>query len=206
LHHRFEHLYGVIPSTEVPTALLVVMPKTDGAPRLPYTRTEVEAVGKILMPYLNLSKFEGREATKPNIVRALRHCSIAHFACHGKVNATNPIDSRLCLRDHQHAPLTVEVLMAMRIDNCQLVYLSACESAVSKDMRLKEERLHLSGALQMAGVPNTVATWWEISDVVGVTVAREFYNGLVRRDLLDVGMAAEALHAVTLGLDEVPRD
>jgi CHAT domain-containing protein len=90
--------------------------------------------------------------------------------------------------------------MAMDINNCQLAYLSACESAVNKDMRLKEEGLHLSGALQMAGVPNTVATWWEISDAVSVTVAKEFYEGLVGKGILNVGMAGEALHAVTLRL------
>ena len=88
--------------------------------------------------------------------------------------------------------------MAMNIDNCKLAYLSACESAVNKDMRLKEEGLHLSGALQMAGVPNTVATWWEISDEVSVTVAKEFYEGLVDKGKLEVGMTAEALHTVTL--------
>ena len=90
--------------------------------------------------------------------------------------------------------------MAMDIENCQLAYLSACESAVNKDMKLKEEGLHLSGALQMAGVPNTVATFWEISDAESVRIAREFYGGLVKRDMLDVGRAAEALHAVTLGV------
>jgi hypothetical protein len=186
--------------TETPTALLVAMPKTDSLPNLPNTHTEVEAVGQTITPYVNLSKFEGSQATKTKIDQALRHCSIAHFACHGKINPKNPINSRLCLQDHRRMPLTVGVLMAMDINNCQLAYLSACESAVNKDMRLKEEGLHLSGALQMAGVPNTVATWWEISDAVSVTVAKEFYEGLVGKGILNVGMAAEALHAVTLRL------
>jgi CHAT domain len=187
---------------ESPVALLVAMPETEGLSKLPNTRAEVEAVGHTLSPYFSITKLEGGQATKPTVVQALRHCSIAHFACHGKIDDTNPIESRLCLRDHRRKgrPLTVEVLMAMDMDNCQLAYLSACKSAVNKDMRLREEGLHLSGALQMAGVPNTVATWWEISDVVSVTVAANFYENLVRKNSLDINKAAEALHTVTLGL------
>ena len=186
--------------TEERTALLIAMPETDHAKDLPNTRAEVDEVGRILESHLKLSIFEGKQATKDKTVRALHHCTIAHFACHGQISPANPVRSRLCLQDHRHHPLTVGVLMAMDIENCQLAYLSACESAVNKDMKLKEEGLHLSGALQMAGVPNTVATFWEISDAESVRIAREFYGGLVKRDMLDVGRAAEALHAVTLGV------
>jgi CHAT domain-containing protein len=68
--------------------------------------------------------------------------------------------------------------MRMDIDHCQLIFLSGCEMAVNKDILLKEEGLHISGALQMAGVPNTVATWWKIMDLTAVEIATEFYKGL----------------------------
>lgn len=90
----------------------------------------------------------------------------------------------------------------MDIDLCQLIFLSGCEMAVNKDILLKEEGLHIAGALQMAGVPNTVATWWKILDVTAVDIATEFYKGLRRSGDesagLDVRQSARSLNDTML--------
>ena len=79
-----------------------------------------------------------------------------------------------------------------------MAFLSACEMAVNKDLLLKEEGLHVSGAFQMAGVPNTIATWWRVVDKVSVRVSGDFFKGLKRDGIVDVGRCAMSLREVTL--------
>ena len=94
-------------------------------------------------------------------------------------------------------PLRVGFLMRMEMANCQLAYLSASQTAVNRDEQLVEEGLHLSGAFQMAGVPNTVATAWNIEDEEAVKVATGFYQGLKDEGgRIDVGRSARSLHCV----------
>ena len=89
--------------------------------------------------------------------------------------------------------------MKMDMENCQLAYLSACETAVNRDEKLAEEGLQISGAFQMAGVPNTVATWREINDWEAVAVGEGFYGRLKDEEgRIDVGRAAWALRGTMM--------
>jgi CHAT domain-containing protein len=92
----------------------------------------------------------------------------------------------------------------MNLRKCQLVYLSACESSLSKDIRLRNEGIHVAGAFHMAGVPHVISTLWPISDKVSVEVASLFYKFLKEENdgVVDVGCSAVALHSSVQKLRE----
>ncbi|MFE0135762.1 CHAT domain-containing protein [Streptomyces sp. NPDC059037] len=137
--------------------------------------------------------------TKDNVLGLLGTCSIAHFACHGVSDATDPSHSRLLVHDHDSAPLTVAALAPVRLDHVQLAYLSACETAVTIHTQLRDEAINLATAFQLAGYPHVIGTLWAINDYRAVQIADAFYAALTSvpvngRLALDAGRAADALH------------
>ena len=180
--------------TEPPTALLAAMEETIDRPKLDEAVREVKCVQPILEPQFHVRLFTDPPPTRKDIVTNLRKCTIAHLACHGEADPSDPLRSKIFLQDWGPKPLRVGFIMRMDMEHCQLAYLSACETAVNKDEMLAEEGLHISGAFQMAGVPNTVATWWEINDQEAIAVAEGFYCRLKDEEgRIDVGRAAGAL-------------
>ena len=186
-------------TTEPPTALLAAMEETIDRPNLEDAIREVKCVQPILEPQFHIRSFTNPPPTRKDIVTNLRKCTIAHLACHGEADPSDPLRSKILLQDWGPKPLRVAFIMRMDMENCQLAYLSACETAVNKDEELAEEGLHISGAFQMAGVPNTVATWWEINDQEAVAVAEGFYGRLKDEGgRVDVGRAAGALRGALM--------
>lgn len=188
-------------TTEPPIALLAAMEETIDRPRLDDAIREVKCVQPILEPQFRVCSFTNPPPTRKDIVTSLRKCTIAHLACHGEANLSDPLRSKILLHDWGPKPLRVGFIMRMDMENCQLAYLSACETAVNKDEKFAEEGLHISGAFQMAGVPNTVATWWEINDQEAVAVAEGFYGRLKDEEgRIDVGRAAGALRGALVAM------
>lgn len=194
-------------ASERERALVVAMPVTPGLPgaALPHVPAEAARV-RVLLPdpvilaepaasgSEQVSRSDGL-ATRANVFRYLPGCSIAHFACHGVSDPSDPSRSRLLLHDHDTAPLTVSSLAPIRHDQLQLVYLSACRTAFTPAAELLDEAIHLTSAFQLAGSPHVIGTLWEINDALAVDVAAAFYHEL-RSTLgtLDTGRAAQAIH------------
>lgn len=82
--------------------------------------------------------------------------------------------------------------------SCQLVVLSACETVVNKDFKLREEGIHLSGGLQMAGVPHVVGTLWKVEDAFSAEVIESFYTRIRVESGLEIGKSAEALRKAVI--------
>ena len=191
-------------TTQPQIALLAAMEETIDRPKLDNAFQEVERVKAILEPQFQVSSFTNPPPTREVVIKCLRKCTIAHLACHGEADPSDPLRSKILLQDWGPKPLRVGFIMRMEMENCQLAYLSACETAVSKDEQLAEEGLHISGAFQMAGVPNTVATWWEINDQEAVPVVEGFYGRLKGEDgRIDVGRAAGALRGSLLEMRDM---
>ena len=91
-----------------------------------------------------------------NVVRHLSDASIAHFACHGKQDTSNPLNSALILDD---GPLLVSHIMKAYMPNASLVFLSACETAKG-DAQVRDEAMHLAATMLFAGFRGAVATMW----------------------------------------------
>jgi tetratricopeptide (TPR) repeat protein len=185
-------------------ALVVAMPTTpgidDGAP-LPSVADETAKIQAYLPSTVVLAEPDtsvgGTSAlpTRENVFAQLPACSIAHFACHGVSDSADPSKSRLLLHDHRTAPLTVASLAAVQHDQLQLVYLSACRTAFNATTELLDEAIHLTSAFQLAGSRHVIGTLWEISDVIAVHMADEFYGNLrASTATLHIDQAAYALH------------
>lgn len=130
------------------------------------------------------------------VMDLLSGVQIAHFACHGTSHPTNPALSQLHLADRVEHPLTSQRLAGARLDQARLAYLSACRTSAVENIRLLDEVVHLSSALQLAGFRHVVGTLWEIDDRLAVTLADRFYAGLRVEGTteLDTDRSAWALH------------
>jgi CHAT domain-containing protein len=96
-------------------------------------------------------------ATVSEVLRHLTTASIVHFACHGKQNLGNPLESALLLDNG--GKLSVEHIMQHDMRNAQLAFLCACETAMG-EKEVPDESMHLGAALLFAGFRGVVATMW----------------------------------------------
>ena len=177
---------------ERPRSLLIVMPNTPDRNRLPNTITEIDTIQPILQNHSNTHIL--LEPTTSEVLDRLKTSQIVHIASHCETDNLDPLRSQLLLRDYSKNPLNVQILSKLQLSCCQLVYLSACETTVNQDIELLDEGIHVSGGFQMAGVPNTMSTWWTVADDESVDVSKWFYRGLVSGEKgVDVGRCAKSL-------------
>ena len=182
-------------------ALIIQMPFTPDSIPLRNAAIEASSVQTLLQDARIHTQILDRPK-RAEVLLGLRSCTVAHFACHGISDATDPSLSQLKLQDWKPRPLDVRALLRNPKPACRLVYLSACETAASKTVALREEGIHLSGGFQMAGVPHVVATLWRVEDSLSVDVAKGFYAGLERDGGLEIDGAAEALRSALVAVRE----
>ena len=176
------------------TALLVKMPTTLDDKELTNVSTEVSSVERIIQDRFQVTSLD--RPKRNSVLPLLATSSMAHFACHGTANLNDPSLSQLKLQDWKSAPLDVRTLLGSSLKTLQFVYLSACETAASKVLKLREECIHPSAAFQMAGVPYIVATLWNAEDNFSVEIAKDFYVSLIDgQEEVDFGQSAKALHS-----------
>ncbi|MFI5590019.1 CHAT domain-containing protein [Amycolatopsis sp. NPDC051758] len=188
------------------SALIVAMPVTPGLPgngRLRHVGGEAANLAKLVARSIMLVEPDpldlvaAADDSLPLLATVLSHlekCPIAHFACHGTHDPHNPSNSRLLLHDHATAPLTVAALSPLHLDQAQLAYLSACETAISTNSQLVDEAIHLASAFQLAGYRHVIGTLWTINDSSAARVANAFYAHLTRAGAPDTNRSAHALH------------
>jgi hypothetical protein len=180
-------------------ALVVAMPRTPGhGVPLPGAEREAAVVRTHLPGAVDVVK--GTAATRDAVVAALPKARVAHFACHGNSDLTNPSESLLLLADHHNHPLTVLELAHLRLD-ADLAFLSACSTA-RPGGRLADEVIHLASAFQLAGYRHVIGTLWPIDDQPAVEFAELVYPTIAAG-----GDIAAAVHTATLTLrDHYPDD
>jgi CHAT domain-containing protein len=211
---RYARQHSHLAEADAVRALIVAMSTTPGIPgRLPNVSAEVAMLTRRMPEALVLSEPEppasgsaARLPTKANVLASLPGHAIAHFACHGASDSADPSSSLLLLHDHQTDPLTVASLAAVKLDQVQLAYLSACRTAFGAAAGLMDEAIHLTSAFQLAGFPHVVGTLWPINDAIAVQVAGTFYTALHSGNgTLDINRAAYALHhSIRTARDSLP--
>lgn len=171
-------------------SLIVAMPTTPGHSPLRYVPEEARRIRALLHCPIQLTEpapaVDGTllppsldTPTTATVLARLPQCAIAHFACHGAGDRTDPSQSRLLLHDHASTPLTVSALAHINLEHAQLAYLSACGTAdPGGNARLLGEAIHLTSAFQLAGFPHVVGTLWPIDDRLAVEIAESFYTHL----------------------------
>jgi tetratricopeptide (TPR) repeat protein len=187
-------------STVAGPALLVGMAKTSGLIRgRPLDDLNVEPELKGVMTIIEGHMAVDPPVINPNLAKVcqlLKRCSLAHLACHCVADPTDPTESQLVLADHETRPLHVRRITSggVTAPSCRLLYLSACESGLTRDISLLEEGIHVAGAFAMAGVPRVVSTLWGVDDAVCAQMAAGFYQTLVAKIPLDFSLVEEAIH------------
>ena len=132
--------------------MVVIQPKT-----LWYANQELHNIaGHVANECLVKLGVLGAPATVNEVASHLSAVSIAHFACHGEQNRTNPLESSLILEDGQ---LKISRIMQENTPNASLALLCACETAKG-DEDLPDEAMHLGATLLFAGFRGVVATMW----------------------------------------------
>jgi CHAT domain-containing protein/Tfp pilus assembly protein PilF len=174
-------------------------------PRLPGTRREANAIvtmaatGKIF----EALDFQANRATATSA--ELENYRIVHFATHALLNSKHPELSGLVLSlvnergRSQSGFLGLEDIYNLNLP-AELVVLSACETALGKDVA-GEGMVGLTRGFMYAGASRVVASLWNINDQATAEQMRHFY-----RAMLGQGMRpAAALRTAQLKVRQDPR-
>jgi CHAT domain-containing protein len=188
--------------TQKKKVLIVSQPATPGFTPLPGTEEEAKAIQKYT------SSEHSRHLTHDQaIVDAVKSemskHEIVHLACHGIQDSKNPLDSAFVLYDGK---LKLHDLMSLSLDNAELAFLSACQTAAG-DEKLPEEAVHLAAGMLVVGYPSVIATMWSIGDKDASIVADKVYESLLgcHDELVtrnSTHSAAYALHAAVKNLQK----
>lgn len=138
------------------------------------------------------------EATRDRVLSELPQHSWAHFACHGDLSP-EPFQSSFLLHNGQQ--LTILDMMEEKLPNAEFAFLSTCDSAAIDVDNTPDEVMSLASAMQFSGFKSVVGTLWAMCDPDGPTIAKAFYEYMLRRgrDHVDCREAAFALnHATTV--------
>lgn len=152
--------------------------------RLPATRREAESISKLLPPDQTRVAFDFEASYQTVTASELSHYRILHFATHGVLNSERPELSGLAfsLVDLQGQPQN-GFLWAHEIYNLKLpadlVVLSACETALGKDVK-GEGLMSLTRGFMYAGASRVVASLWKVQDSNTADLMSAFYAGLLR--------------------------
>lgn len=117
---------------------------------------------------------QDEQATPDAVKLQLESCSWVHLACHGQQDLAKPTKSQLLLYGKN---LELETILQMSLSNAEVVFLSACQTAMG-DSQLINESFHLAGGLIAAGFRGAIGTLWSMDDQDGPLVAEKFYSHL----------------------------
>ena len=113
------------------------------------------------------------QATQANILKSLPEATVAHFACHGLVDWSNPGQSGLLLANDEL--LTVDELSKLHLKSARLATLSACGTGIV-GARLPSEVVSLPTAFLRAGFAGVIASLWSVVGISTALLMAEFYR------------------------------
>jgi CHAT domain-containing protein len=145
--------------------------------------TEVREIGKIL----NAANIYTEDmATEQRAKESLTTTKYVHFATHGVLDYTDFSKSYLifALDKDDDGKLTIEEMKALDITNCNLVMLSACETAVTQSEN-KGWYASPANSLLMNNVKSVVASLWQVDDEATSIFMREFYKNVTTMSKVD---------------------
>jgi CHAT domain-containing protein len=202
--------------------LVAIQPEAPGLATLTCAHSELLEIEKVFQ-HDTLFKLGvgGVPASVHNVLSLLSDVSIAHFACHGQQDISDPLKSGLILESGNK--LEISRFMEKRLPKASLVFLSACETAMG-DENLPDEAMHLAASMLFIGFHGAVATMWlvhifvyvtrvlirhrSMADEDGPNITKTFYRYLSRTQeqdgihVPDATQAARALHLAVRQLRE----
>jgi CHAT domain-containing protein len=167
----------------------------------PFVEKEIEGL-KELIPNCTVVSSPTKEA----VLSTLNNHQIVHFSCHGSTSVSDPALGKVVLNDWKTDPLTVSDFSSRNFPSPQLAYFSACHTAVTRDMRLLDESIHLVFAIQLAGCPSVIGSLWQVQDELSFNLSRDVYARMLEwggGKYIDTSKSAEALHGAVRQMKEM---
>jgi hypothetical protein len=175
------------PARENGRHLAVALPDTPGLSPIPNATVEADDFAS---RFGHVIQLRDASATAAAVRHALEQSPpLAHFACHGTQDVTNPSAGYLRLHD---GPLSIPEITGLRLDGAELAFLSACETSTG-GIQLSDEAITLAIAFRLAGYRHVIGTLWNISDVHAPTIARHVYQRLKNPSTEGVATSATAV-------------
>jgi CHAT domain-containing protein len=115
----------------------------------------------------------GSRVTQEEVESAAVGASIVHFAGHGVLGATDPLDAGIALAGGK--TLTARRIFEVGRFGSGLVVLSGCETGVN-ELKRGDELIGLTRALLYAGASSLVASLWRVEDRATAFFMRDFYS------------------------------
>jgi CHAT domain-containing protein/tetratricopeptide (TPR) repeat protein len=181
-------------------ALVIGNPRPDrrlwaSFPNLPEAEDEAVEIAGL---YEGSELLIGTAATKQAFVEGVQGSQVVHYAGHAAASANAPSSSRLLLAADPHTgdsgALYLHELERSRLPRTLVVVLAACRTAAGSASRV-EGPLSLGRPFLAAGVPDVVASLWDVDDAI----SRRFFVGF-HRMLLDTGNPILALRKTQVAL------
>jgi CHAT domain-containing protein/tetratricopeptide (TPR) repeat protein len=171
-----------------------------GLARLPFTRQEADRIYAIAKASGSVEALDFQANCDFAMGPELVNYRIVHFATHGFLDDATPAWSGLVLSlvDERGQPkdgfLKLQDIYNLRL-NADLVVLSACRTALGKDVK-GEGIVGLSRGFMYAGAKRVLASLWKVDDFATAEFMTHFYRAL----LTEHRTAAEALRSAQLEL------
>jgi CHAT domain-containing protein len=147
----------------------------------------------------------GFTATREQLLSTdLTEYAILHFATHGLLDPKRPENSGLVLStvnragQEQNGFVGLQDIYGLRAP-VDLVVLSACQTALGKDVR-GEGLLGLTRGFMYAGASSVVASLWKVDDEATAELMRQFYTNMLREGMTP----ADALRAAQNSIRQRP--
>ncbi|HEU4508465.1 MAG TPA: CHAT domain-containing tetratricopeptide repeat protein, partial [Pyrinomonadaceae bacterium] len=153
--------------------------------RLRFSRQEADEIVRLAGDGLKALDFSANRTMATDA--RLGDYRIIHFATHGLINNQHPDLSGIVLSlvDQQGRPqngfLRLYDVYNLKL-NADLVVLSACETALGKEIK-GEGLVGLTRGFMYAGAPRVVASFWRIDDRATADVMRRFYSAMLKDGL-----------------------
>ena len=140
---------------------------------------DLGAVANIKKQFTNSYVLKKNEAKESVIIQNPEHLKIANnlfFFCHGSFDINSPLDSGLLLADEV---LTLaDIITHLKLENCRLVTLAACESGMIDGTNTSDEYIGLPNGFLLAGSTNVVGSLWSVSRIATALLMMKFYEEL----------------------------
>lgn len=146
---------------------------------LPYAEKEVQAISKM---FSNPSIYIQTSAQEDIAKNTMNNYQIVHFATHGNLDPIKFNNSYLTLAPNlalnEDGMLTMSELNRIKsLRTCQLIVLSACNTAVNDD-KLEGWINNPAKAFLRKGAKTTLASLWAVDDLATGELMNHFYKNL----------------------------
>jgi len=192
---------AAVPADAAPFASFAAFGVPD--PTLRYNIEEVKTLGKILGS--DSTVYADERATESMAKMSLLHKKIIHFATHGVLNYSSDYSqSYLKLlpdkdtSDGNNGKLTMREIQRIGIRDCNMVILSACQTAVSAEL-VRGWSISPANSFLISNVKSVVASYWKVADEPTSLLMEYFYQNLQTMG------KAEALREAQIRLSKDPR-